>query len=342
MVVLLIKRVNTLILILLLYALGLVLLNTASCGAQQLSEDTNETNTLEYAEQNIFISVNAHIVEGKSMVKNDDLWIEIDLIQSIITLLGGESSYNKKGRLFAISGLTFKRDSKPAFDVAGDFRLIIDGDIYHVPFQEIDEDIFLSVQTLENLLYQINMQVQKDSAKNLLTISPLITDKPLLKPEEKEKTTAADKSPASSSVEEENAVKDYMESLKRVFQRHRPKRFDIGRLEEIVLEAGLTEGINPDIFKNLKDQQIEFLKEIKKLSPPNQETKEIQDLAVSVLSKMVEILEICEIILTMPKNQENPEAQEQLSKLYQEMGEEEALFNQKVREVRSRYKMPPP
>lgn len=336
------KKVIIGVLIMLFSALGLFLLDTPLCSAQQLLEETGDKQALERAEESIFISVNAHIIEGKSIIRNGETWIEVDLIQSIVTLLGGEASYHKKGHLFAMSGLAFKQDSKPAFDGAGNFRLIIDGDIYHVPCQETEEDVFLSVHTLEAVLYETNMQIQKDPAKNLMTISPLVTEKPLSKLEDQEKAAGGDKPPASSPVEEEKAVKDYMESLKRVFQRHNPKRFNIGRLEEIILEAGLTEDINPDIFKNLKDQQMEFLKEIKKLSPPNQETKEIQDLAVSVLSKMIDILDICEIILTLPKNQENPEAQEQLIKLYQEMGDEEALFNQKVRDVRNRYKMPPP
>ncbi len=145
-------------------------------------------------------------------------------------------------------------------------------------------------------------------------------------------------SPPGKEVSGQEAIKKYMDDLKSVFQGNRP-----GKKETKSLEQATPGKVDPiKALKKLRDEQVQFLEAIKKLTPPDKETKKIHQLALSIVTKLQRVTELGITILSTPKDQDNPRAREELMKLNREIIDEEADFNRRVLIIREKYKLGPP
>lgn len=282
--------------------------------------------------ENFTFTAGDKIIGGKCLKKNGETWITATLAVDVMKSVGAGANYSSGENLLVLNHPSINKSGvalPPASST--DFRIVINGSIHKTASLKNGNEAYIPIKVLVTILESSGRQVEIDNASNLAAVSGGTKAAPIASP-----------SPSPVPVEKSEAVKKYMDDLKKVFLENRPGVKEMGSLDKSVGDEnfGIT---NPlEALKKLRVEQEKFLVEIKKLSPPDEETKEIHRLALDIVGKMLRVSDLGIRLLSTPRGQDNPKAAEELIRLNREIKNEEADFNNRVIHIRQKYKIGPP
>ncbi len=304
-----------------------------SGGDKKFFSDKEETYTF---------TVGAKIIKGLCIKSAGKTWIDGNLARKIFEATGAEASFDPGAKLLALGNIPSNPSAiqLPA-DRGGVFTLVINGVILKTVCIKSDSGVFIPLNVIKVIMESSGKKFTSDDSSNLAAISTassIITPNPTPaeKPESMITPVVSPESLPPEGKEKIKAISSYLNSLKKILEDSKPNEADKKKFSS--LEPG-KDTMNPDDLKVVVDKQRKMLEQIKKLSPPDEETGEIHHLAISISAKMIRVMEIVTKLITMPDTRANPEAEKEMAMLLKQLTEEEKLFNEKVKNIRKKYKL---
>lgn len=328
------------------FILSIFLLVSSPCLAQQKGAQPRPYKVV----------VKGKIVKGEMIESAPGAWLSAATFSSVMSAMGARSSFDQPSRLMVIEapGSVGKVEGLP-FQEKNPMLIVLNSGIYKVPCLEEAGSLFLPFSVAQKIFAAMGYEAKEDKTEALLVLSGSgIQDKPAqdaaaektnaTKPETVASTSATEGDTPSQltpeELEQRGQVREYMDHLKGIFDKYKPSGDDFKKLQNVAQEALGKLGnvdINMNDLADVVEKYTRATDEIKTLKPPNLETSEIQDLAISVFGKMGRLMQLAIQILTMEKGYDNPQALEKFQVLRQEINSQTTLFDQKVRAVRKKY-----
>lgn len=291
-------------------------------------------------EETYTFTVGANIIKGSCIKSTGTTWIDGNLAKKIFEATGAEASFDSGAKLLALGNIPANPSAIKLPAGGGEaFTLVINGVILKTVCIKSGNGVFIPVNVIKVIMEAAGKKFSSDDSSNLAAISTgsstvIPHPTPAETPEPVETPAVSADPPVLMGKEKKEAVTAYMNSLKKILDDSKPSEADKKKFGS--LEPG-KDAINPDDMKAVVDKQRKMLEQIKKLSPPDEETGEIHHLAISISAKMIRVMEIVTKLITMPDTRANPEAEKEMAMLLKQLTEEERDFNNKVKAVRKKY-----
>ena len=282
----------------------------------------------------------AKIIKGSCIKSSGKTWIDGNLAKNIFEATGAEASFDSGARLLALGNIPANPASIKFSSNKGDsFTLVINGVILKTSCIKSGNGVFIPVDVIKTIMESSGKKFTLDDSGNLAAIStgsPIINSHPTptVKPEPVATLTIPAEPSSLKGKEKKEAIAAYMNSLKKILEDSKPSEADKKKFGS--LEPG-KDAINPDDMNAVVEKQRKMLEQIKKLTPPEEETGEIHHLAISISAKMIRVMEIATKLISMPETRANPEAEKEMVMLLKQLSDEEKTFNEKVKMVRKKY-----
>ncbi len=306
----------------LLWAIGLILLTTVSCSAKE-----NKKEVVSQSKEFILsVILEDNILKTKAIKRGDVLFLKASNLPSLFKELKAKSQYDPEGKILTIF-YNGKIDANLPSVKEESVTIVINGKIHRVPSICIRGKRYISASYIKEILRGMGYSWKYDKNTNIVTVIGRN------KKQSTEKSARRDASPKE--------IKRYMNTLKRLFREYKPKNF-----REISVQAALGDKKNLKSaikeMKNIQKECEEMVARIDSLTPPNDETRKVHNLALSIFRKIAKFMELSQEILESPPDVLNPKAVEKLQKLNREILKEQVEFDNLVIKIRNKYKLGPP
>lgn len=282
----------------------------------------------------------AKIIKGSCIKSDGKTWIDGNLVKKIFEASGAEASFDSDTELLALGNVPADPSIIKLPAAKGEpFTIVINGVILKTSHIRRGSDVFIPVEAVKTIMESAGKKVTFDNSSNLAAISagsPVIM--PLSAPAEKpvsvETPTVSPKPALLKGKEKKEAVVSYLNSLKKILEDSKPGEAEKKKFGS--MEPG-KDVISSEDMNAVVEKQKKMLEEIKKLNPPEEETGEIHQLAISISAKMIRVMELASRLLSLPDTRANPDAEKEMAMLLKQLTEEEKLFNEKVGNVKKKY-----
>ncbi|MCE1246651.1 MAG: hypothetical protein LWY06_08410 [Firmicutes bacterium] len=305
----------------------------------------------------IVVTVGANIIKGDSLKSGGRKYLDTDLVVAVLKALNVNASFD-----LSVMALAMEKPQTaaklPVSEPNGNLTVVIGGTILKTDSCVADQKAYINYRFVENLLKGMGYEVKFDSASNFITIAD--KTEPVAEPAVASASDPEQPTPATASVppppvkniepaqpagkekqsEDIQAIASYMNALKKIFDDNAPEKEP---------KKGKQDGAIPDLtsirgedLKPVIDKQKKIIAEINKLTPPEEQTKEIHKLAVDVMAKMLRATELASQIFSLPEGHRKPAVEEEILELNRQITDDQILFNRKVIMLRQKYNLGKP
>jgi len=292
-------------------------------------------------------TVGAKIIKGKCLKIKDKTWIDGALFCNLMKSLGVESSYDPSTSILALGNAPINTGKIKLTKHTGDpFKIVINGKIFKTGQTRSGNSVYIPIDTIKTILEAMGNRVEVDNSSNLAAVSSGGSSaktgiSPSKSPIPDKTPHTGTPSPVPAGIQAE-AVGNYMNALKKVMDKHRPGKKEKEKFGTAIPGPANKETPTSDDMKGIQKKLTGMLEDIRRLSPPNEETKEIHRMALSVTTKMIRIMDLASGIHKLPKDRANPKVEQELLMLVRQVRREEPEFREKVRILRKKYNLGPP
>jgi hypothetical protein len=278
------------------------------------------------------ITAGEKTIEAITRAYADGTWIETGSFAALWEALGAKCSFDPAIPLLAVSinRNTARAEGLPVPGITP-LAIALNGEIYRVPCKKEEKSYFIPLKVLENCLNAAGFVLEQAPGQK----GAAIREKPT------GEAPAAATPPAKAPVPADRAqIKDYMDRLKTIFDKYKPAGNEMEIFQDILLNPG--SGKKKGDPSQVAGKYSQALEELKALTPPDAETREINDLAKGVFEGMGRMIALAADLLKMEKGYDSPETLEKIHELNRMISRDSALFDQKVKDIRKKYDLGPP
>lgn len=291
------------------------------------------------------------IVNAPSRAQDGVRWIAVDGAKKAFEAMGAVCSYDDGAKLLAVdpAGEVKEIGSMPAPSTGSGvkpFYIVLKSKIHRTTHTMEAGKAYVPLKAVKKTVAAMGFTVNFDEKTMIMTVSDDKKDGSK-KDDVKKKTDVKKDQPGAlpdvSKIPgaDREEVKKYMDALKILFDKYKPSGKDMKVFDGALSDIGKGE-IKVDGLVRIIGKYAEAVEEMKKLNPPNVETREIQNLGLGVFEKMKRLMEKAKKLLSMDKGLDNPKLLEEIMILNREISRESQEFDQKARAIRKKYDLGKP
>ncbi len=280
------------------------------------------------------------IIKSPVMEAEGRRWIHASSVAEVLSALKIESSYEEASALMAISP-GIRPSGEPELGSAGDhpLRIVAGGRILRMPAMTLEGKHFVPMDSAEALLLWLGVKIEKDPAGGLWALT-LEESAPRREPSPETPDIPGDPGIHidKDTLDKAEKVREYLDLLREIFDRNKPSAGDLLKIQDGLINIG-TGRVDADDLLKLGKKYQQAAVEIGDLVPPDEETREINDLGIRVFDKMKEMVDVSVDLMKLEQGFDNPGAVERFRRLGDEITRDGALFDRLVLKLREKYDM---
>jgi hypothetical protein len=289
-------------------------------------------------------TVNGKIIKGASMRKDGVLWVDAGAFNEAERSLGAKSEFDSAGKIMTV---TINKEAKAIDSLptpsGKPFSIVLNGKIIKTSCLSSGGKIFVPFESTEKVFSSLGCRVEKDLDARLATVT---MDEP---PRDAVGMPSIPNLPnvekAGEVLGDLNARKEkvghYIDSLKKIFDSNKPNNEDQNALSSVIGEVGSGKQMNLEGINSVRKKYAKAIDEMKKLTPPDEETGKIHNLAIDVFTKMDSLVDQGIQLLSLSDGLDIPGALEKIRMLNDDINREGREFDERVKALRKKYNLGP-
>jgi hypothetical protein len=298
-------------------------------------------------------AIDGKIVKGTWLTGSGGSWVDATSLARALESFGASASLDQGAKLLAVG-----MEGAPGMQGApagNAFTIVLNGKITKIACIVQKDQVFVPLDAAVALFKGLgarSAEADKDAA--LLSVSgrasqasaasptPAAATATTATPSPGSSAETAAKEPAKADPAHREKVRVYLDSLKKIFNGNKPNALDQEKIDQAILAVGSGGKFDARALNQIRKKYASVIGQIKGLSPPDQETSIINELAAQVFMLMDEVLGEANRIFTAGEHIDIPSALDKIRLLNSAIDRISRDFDQRVRDVRQRYRLGPP